>query len=673
MPTISTLLVANRGEIARRIFRTARLMGIRTVAVYSEPDRDAPFVREADVAVALGGSTASESYLRINAIIDAARYSGADAVHPGYGFLSENADFARACSAAGLVFVGPTASNIDAMGGKIEAKRLAAAAGVPTLASAVLLGDDPDVWTTSAANVGYPVLVKASAGGGGKGMRIVASAAELADAVVGARREAAASFGDGTVFIERYLAAPRHIEIQVFADAHGNAVHLHERECSVQRRHQKIIEEAPSTAVSAELRARMGAASVDLVSSIGYLGAGTVEYLLDDDSGRFFFLEMNTRLQVEHPVTECITGADLVRWQLQVARGEALPLTQDQVELRGHAVEVRLYAEDPANGFLPTFGTLRRYDRGTTGGVRWDDGVETGSDVSTFYDPMLAKVIVHAPTRDEAAGRLRRALAESAIHGVVTNRDYLVAVLGDPDFLAGNTTTAYVGEHPDLLAAGVSAALRRLHLIAATLVSSRRRHRGDGPWGFAPTGWRNVFSQRQRVSYAVGDTTHSVAYMWSTPDTASVDVDGVDSAVRVVASQCVDADTEAVTLECDGLTTRVTVHVLGGPVSGPELGAVWVNSAGGQSALVELPRFADSATGASAAGPTAPVPGRVVAVEVSAGDLVEAGRTLVVMEAMKMEHRIEAAVDSIVGEVLCSVGDQVDAHQVLVVLEPVTR
>ncbi len=638
-------------------------MGIRTVAVYSEPDRDAPFVREADVAVALGGSSATDSYLRIDAIMAAARRSGADAVHPGYGFLSENAAFARACIDAGLVFVGPTAANIDAMGAKIEAKRLASAAGVPTLPSAVLLGDDPSVWSAAAADVGYPVLVKASAGGGGKGMRIVESAAALADAVVGARREATSSFGDGTVFIERYLGRSRHIEIQVFADSHGNAVHLNERECSIQRRHQKIVEEAPSTAVSAELRARMGTASVELVKSIGYLGAGTVEYLLDDTTGEFFFLEMNTRLQVEHPVTESITGTDLVRWQLQVARGEVLPLTQDQVQLCGHAVEVRLYAEDPAHDFLPTFGVLDRYQRSCASGIRWDDGVETGSEISTFYDPMVGKVIAHAATRSEAVARLRHALAETSIHGVLTNRDYLVAVLGEPDFQVGHTTTAYVGDHPELLTTDLSAASLRVHIIAAAVVHSGQQRRGDGLWGFAPNGWRNVVSQRQRMDFLHGQQPVRVSYLWSGGAGVSMDIDGVTCDVRVIGNEIVDPATDAITLEVAGLTTRVHVHVVGN--------RVWANSAAGQTDLVVVPRFATNAVGVSAAGPTAPVPGRVVAVEVVAGDRVDPGQTLVVMEAMKMEHRIEASVLSVVGEVLCTVGDQVDAHQVLVVLEPV--
>ena len=660
---ISCLLVANRGEIARRIFRTASRMGIRTVAVYSEPDRRSPHVAEADLSVALGGSTAAESYLRGDVIIDAARRCGADAIHPGYGFLSENAAFAQAVADAGLVFVGPTAANIRAMGGKIEAKRLAVAAGMATLPSAVIEGDEATAWLAAAEAVGYPLLIKASAGGGGKGMRVVASAAALADEVVSARREAASSFGDGAVFVERYLPAPRHIEIQVFGDTHGNVVHLHERECSVQRRHQKIIEEAPSPAVSPELRARMGEAAVSLVRSIGYVGAGTVEMLLDGTGAKdeFFFLEMNTRLQVEHPVTECITGADLVRWQIEVARGATLPLTQEQIELRGHAIEVRLYAEDPANDFLPTFGTLHHYDRGAQAGIRHDDGVVSGSVVSTFYDPMLSKVIAHAPTRGEAVGLLRRGLSQMAIHGVITNRDFLVAVLEEHDFLAGRTDTSYVGGHADLLDGALEGDTIRAHTIAATLVGSIQRRTCDRVWSFAPAGWRNLRSQPHRISYESGSRVVDVSYDWESKNDFAVTVDGESHVVTLVAHERLAAEADAVILDIDGSTQRFVVRIRGSQS--------WINSVAGQTTLAENPRFADAVVGAAAAGPTAPVPGRVVQVSVVAGDRVEAGQVLAVMEAMKMEHRIEAAVSATVVEVLCAVGDQVDAHQLLVVLE----
>jgi acetyl/propionyl-CoA carboxylase alpha subunit len=688
--TISALMVANRGEIARRVFRTAREMGLRTVAVYSDPDARSPHVREADAAVALGGSSATESYLDVGKLLDASRRSGADAIHPGYGFLSENAAFAQAVIDAGLTWVGPPPEAITAMGGKIEAKRLAVAAGVSTLPSGVISGDDPSAWAGVAASVGYPLLVKASAGGGGKGMRIVESAGALADAVVGARREAASSFGDGTVFVERYLPSPRHIEIQVFADTHGNVVHLFERECSIQRRHQKIVEEAPAPTMSPDLRARMGAAAVGLARSIGYVGAGTVEFLTDDAlPGQFFFLEMNTRLQVEHPVTECITGVDLVRWQLEVAQGARIPV-QEQISMQGHAIEVRLYAEDPSNGFMPAFGELSCYRHGPSGagglpgaglpgaglpgaglpgagsgaagsGVRWDDGVESGSVVSTFYDPMLAKVIAYASTRSEAAGRLRRDLAAAAIHGVVTNRDHLVAILGEPDFLAGATSTAYVDAHAALLTGSPAPGW---HAAAAVLVGSIQRRRCDRRWGFAPNGWRNNASQDQVMCYQHGGAEVEVRYRWvdraSTRATVRVGEAPLAHAVRVVALDGVDAWTDAITIEVDGLTTRAMVRIVGA--------RTWVNSAEGQSEWAEVPRFMVPGAAAAGGGPMAPVPGRVVAVLVAAGDTVEAGQTLVVMEAMKMEHTIAAVEAGVIGEIQCAVGEQVDAHQVLVVM-----
>src|SRR6266446_6379308 len=404
---ITMLLIANRGEIARRIIRTAHEMGLRTVAVYSVPDRDAPHVLEADVAVPLLGASATESYLDQGQILSAARKTGAEAVHPGYGFLAENAAFAEACAQAGLIWVGPPPDAIRKMGLKIVAKEIARDAGVPVVPDAEITTDDLADWETAACSLGYPLLVKASAGGGGKGMRLVENPAGLAEAITGARREAKSSFGDATVFLARYLPAPRHVEMQIFADMHGNVIHLYERECSIQRRYQKVIEEAPSPGITPMLRERMSEASVALAQAIGYVGAGTIEYLVDGDT--FYFLEKNTRLQVEHPVTECITGLDLVRLQIQVARGELLPLRQEDVVCNGHAIEVRLYAEDPGGGFVPTFGRLARFEPGPTPGVRYEAGVVSGYEVTTHYDPMLAKVIAHAPTRTEAAHRLARA------------------------------------------------------------------------------------------------------------------------------------------------------------------------------------------------------------------------------------------------------------------------
>ena len=433
---IRSVLVANRGEIARRIFRTARSMGMRCIAVFGDADADAPFVQEADEAVRLPGS-----YLDAEAVLAAAQRTGAEAIHPGYGFLSENAAFARAVTEAGIRWVGPSPDVIESMGDKIAAKRVAVEAGVPTLPSS----EDPAADApTIEATVGYPLLVKASAGGGGKGMRIVESAVDLADAVQSAQREALSGFGDETVFLERYVASSRHVEIQILGDAHGNVVHLGERECSIQRRHQKIVEESPSPIIDAEMRTAMGEAALSLARHMGYESAGTVEFLVDDVTREFFFLEVNTRLQVEHPVTEEVTGIDLVREQLRVAGGAELGYDQGDIDWTGSAIEVRLYAEDPDNDFLPATGTLSAYRPADEPTVRWDSGVEEGSVVGVDFDPMLAKVIAHAPTRAEAAGRLALALERMHLGGVVTNRDFLVATLRNEAFLAGDTTTDFI-------------------------------------------------------------------------------------------------------------------------------------------------------------------------------------------------------------------------------------
>ncbi|MCB0996381.1 MAG: ATP-grasp domain-containing protein, partial [Acidimicrobiales bacterium] len=450
---ISRLLVANRGEIARRVMRTCRTMGIETVAVYSDPDAGSPFVAEADLAVPLGGAAPAESYLRADAIVEAARLAGADAVHPGYGFLSEDAGFARAVLDAGLTWIGPPPEAIASMGSKLAAREVMQAAGVPVLPGADLTGidaDDQPALLAAADRVGWPVLVKASAGGGGRGMRIVTEPDDLAAAVASARREAGSAFGDATVFLEHYVERPRHIEVQVFADTHGTVVHLFERECSIQRRHQKIIEEAPSPAITPALRDAMGDAAVRAAAAIGYVGAGTVEFILSPD-GSFHFLEMNTRLQVEHAVTEAITGLDLVALQIEVAQGAPLPDEVRSAGVNGHAIEVRLYAEDPTADYLPTPGTLDRFEVPDAPGLDWlrlDSGVRDGDVISAHYDPMIAKLIVHADTRDDAIRRLAWALRRTLIHGVVTNRELLLGVCDHPEFQAGDIDTAFLERHP---------------------------------------------------------------------------------------------------------------------------------------------------------------------------------------------------------------------------------
>jgi acetyl/propionyl-CoA carboxylase alpha subunit len=677
--TLQTLLIANRGEIARRVIRTARAMGIRTVAVFSDPDADAPHVKEADVAVALGGSTATESYLDQGKILRAAASTGADAIHPGYGFLSENAGFATACADAGLIFVGPPPGAVETMGLKDRAKDVAKAAGVPVLPDARITGDDPAAWRRAADAVGYPLLVKATAGGGGKGMRRVEEPAALKDAIQTARREAGSSFGNPDVFVERYLTAPRHVEIQVFGDAHGHAVHLNERECSVQRRHQKVIEEAPSVAVDEALRERMGSTAVALVRELGYTGAGTVEYLLDDSGPdrHFYFLEMNTRLQVEHPVTEEITGLDLVRLQLQVANGEPLGLRQEDVRISGHAVEVRLYAEDPARDFAPTPGTLHRYRHGDgDGGLRWEDGIGGSAEISPFYDPMLAKVIAHAPTRSEAARKLARAIASAEIHGTTTNQAFLVAALTSGDFLEGQTRTDFIDRHPELLTARPQTP-EHVHLAAAVAVSVARRRRQDKLTKTAPPGFRLLpgHPDTKAVWASAGGTTpadggtgdggtgeHEIAYRLSAAEgsaTLRLTVDGTrhdlvlgdltESGVRVRDS----ADDGAREWPC-----RVAVH---------DDGSVWVNDPDGQRGFQPKSRLPERQS-PGGSGPVADLAGVVVAVKVEPGDRVTAGQQLVVVEAMKMEWPAVAVADGVVEAVHVKEGEYVAAQAVLVTL-----
>ncbi|HVT22921.1 MAG TPA: biotin carboxylase N-terminal domain-containing protein [Mycobacteriales bacterium] len=649
MPAIRRILVANRGEIARRVFRTAREMGIATVAVYSDADARMPFVREADQSVRLPGNTPAETYLRGELVIAAAQAAGADAIHPGYGFLSENADFARQVAAAGLTWIGPPADAIDAMGSKLGAKRMMRDAGVPTLP-----------WAESvdgAADVGFPLLVKASAGGGGRGMRIVRDPAELTEAVEAASREAAGAFGDATVFCERYLEAPRHIEVQVFADTHGNVVSLFERECSIQRRHQKIVEEAPSPAVDETLRAQLGEAAVAAARAVGYVGAGTVEFVMAPDSS-YAFLEMNTRLQVEHPVTECITGLDLVRLQILVAAGEPLPAEALSPTISGHAIEVRLYAEDATNGFLPVTGTLREFD--IADGVRTDAGVEPGSVVSPYYDAMIAKVIAHAPTRSEAAARLGAALKASRIHGVTTNRDLLVRILGEDEFLAGATDTGYLERHdPAELGSGLlddtgvrqNAAAAALALQAANRAAAR-------VWTRMPTGWRNNPSQRQHLVLAAGDAELRVDYLIGRGGSVDLNVNDEEVTIEVHGS---NADLVDATM--DGVRRRFRTSVA------PDGTVVDVDSPLGACSFGVVPRFEDPSHHVAAGSLVAPMPGAVVRVLVEPGSAVAKGDPLVVLEAMKMEHTVASPADGTVSEVRVQPGQQVDAGAVLAVVD----
>ncbi|MCW2674918.1 MAG: acetyl/propionyl-CoA carboxylase subunit alpha [Frankiales bacterium] len=659
MPAITTLLVANRGEIARRVMRTARLMGIRTVAVFSDADADSPHVLEADVAVALGGLRSSDSYLSVDKVLDAARRTGADAVHPGYGFLSENAAFAEACAAAGLIFVGPRPETIRDMGLKDRAKQIAVAAGVPVLPDAAVLGDDPAAWRAAAASVGYPLLVKATAGGGGKGMHVVHEEADLEETVARARRESSAAFGDATVFLERYLVAPRHIEIQVFGDQHGGAIHLIERECSIQRRHQKVIEEAPSPAVTPELRSRMGATAVGLVRDLAYVGAGTVEFLVGDGPEQgFWFLEMNTRLQVEHPTTEEVTGLDLVRLQLDVAMGKPLPIGQQDVVVRGHAIEARLYAEDAQRDFAPTPGQLHSFDLDERPGIRLEVGIASPGEVSPFYDPMLAKVIAHAADRDEAARRLATELAAARIHGITTNRDFLVQVLRSPDFLAGQTRTDFVERHPELLSPAPAQDVEVLHLAAAVAVGvAGRRAVALMPW--APPGWRGLSGQESAAEWQLLTSAAEpvrTTYRLRQSDGSWTLSLGLPHGKYEVAVRSLDPNGCRVSL--DGCERACSVASYAD-------GTTWVSDGEHQSGWRQLLRLPE-ADRPGDRGQTASMPGTVVAVHVAPGDTVEAGQVLVVLEAMKMEHQLRAEVAGTVEDVLVTVGQFVAAEAPLV-------
>jgi len=645
------LLVANRGEIARRVFATCRRLGIGTIAVFSDADADAPFVAEADVAVRLGGTTAAESYLRGDAIIAAASRAGADAIHPGYGFLAENAAFAQAVLDAGLIWVGPSPEAIAAMGSKTEARTRMQAADVPVLPGS----HDP----ADAQDVGFPLLVKASAGGGGKGMRLVERAEDLEAAVDAARREAASAFGDDTVFLERFAVRARHVEIQIVGDSHGNVVSLHERDCSVQRRHQKIIEESPSPAVDAHLRAQMEGAAVAAGKVLGYSGAGTVEFLLAEE-GEFFFLEVNTRLQVEHPVTELVTGLDLVELQLLVAEGAALPPAVWEAPLSGHAIEARLYAEDAARDFLPVAGTLERF--AVPEGVRVDTGVADGSVISPYYDPMIAKVVAHGATRDQAARRLADALARAELHGLTTNRDFLVRVLRHEEFLAGDADTGFLERHPaaELAAPLVDAEGQRLAAVAAALAAQAARRAEASVLATLPSGWRNNPSQLQETVFHAADAAAEpvrVGYAFARDGgLADVRVNGDE-----VAAELVRCTPESVVLEVDGVRRRFDVR--------RSADAVHVNTAEGQVDLRERPRFADAADQAPTGSLTSPMPGLVVRVLAAAGESVTKGQPLLVLEAMKMEHEIAAPADGALSELRVSEGAQVDAGAILAVID----
>ena len=649
--SFDTVLIANRGEIAVRVIRTLREMGIRSVAVFSDADAGARHVAEADVAVGIGPAPARQSYLNIDAVVAAAKRTGAQAVHPGYGFLSENAQFAAALQAAGIVFIGPPAAAIQTMGDKIAAKAAVSAFGVPVVPGVSRPGlTDADL-IAGADGVGYPVLVKPSAGGGGKGMRVVHHPAELPVALVSARREAASAFGDDTLFLERFMLNPRHIEVQVLADGYGNVVHLGERECSLQRRHQKVIEEAPSPLLDPATRARIGAAACDTARSVDYTGAGTVEFIVSADRpDEFFFMEMNTRLQVEHPVTEMVTGIDLVELQVRIAAGEKLPIGQDDITMRGHAIEARVYAEDPARGFLPTGGEVLDVAEPEGPGVRVDSGLAPGMVVGSEYDPMLAKVIAHGDDRPAALRALDRALAATAVLGVTTNIEFLRFLLADPDVAAGRLDTGLLDRRtPDYVPAQHSDD----ELVAAAAYKWLRCWPAPvGDLWAVPSGWR--LGERAPTTFRLhaGERTDHV-YLTGTPSAATARVEDGES-----HSLTASLDDDRLTVTLDGLRTEYLVAATEGKI--------WL-SGRGRTAMVEEVREAPVRPDDEHSGDaelTSPMPGSVVAVGVQDGQRVAAGAVVVTVEAMKMEHALAAPVDGVV-ELLVAVGDQVKVGQPL--------
>ena len=653
---IQKILIANRGEIARRIMRTCRKMGIATVAVFSDADSEMPFVAEADQAVRLGPAPSTESYLRIDKIIEAARGTRADAIHPGYGFLAENADFAEACSTAGVTFIGPTPDAIRSMGSKRQAKALVDKAGVPVIPGYDGANQDPEVLAREAVKIGFPVLLKASAGGGGKGMKLVREEAGLRDAIASAAREGQSSFGDGTLLVEKYIDDPRHVEIQILGDSHGNLIHLNERECSIQRRHQKIIEEAPSPALDASLRNRMGEAAVRCGKAIGYQNAGTVEFILAPDRS-FYFLEVNTRLQVEHPVTESLTGMDLVEEQIRVAQGEALRTSQEAVRFEGAALEVRLYAEDPAGGFLPQSGVVADWHLPEAEGLRVDGGVETGSEVGIHYDPMLAKIITSGESRGLALQRMRRALRSLSVQGLATNRDFLLKVLDHPAFEAGDIDTHFIERHmAEGLLDGVPSSLEDHAAIVAALAEQQMRDGLRAHVPHVPSGWRNNYHTPQWGEYAAGERDIRVEYRHHGENRFTVSVGEDEHEIRIVSWSEPDLVFE------DGpvrLHARVTLDRI----------RVFVHTPDANVALVRKPRFPDKSLAVPAGGCVAPMPGKIVELRVGEGDAVQTGQVLLIMEAMKMEHTVTAPHDGIVAQVTVSAGDQVDADALLAVVQ----
>ena len=637
--SFNSILIANRGEIACRIMQTAQNMGIKCIAVYVDADADAPFVKMADESVLL-----STSYMDSDAILSAAKQTGAQAVHPGYGFLSENAAFARKVKNNNLIWIGPSAHVIKVMGDKLKAKELAEKSGVPTLPMAADLKDAKDL--------GYPLLIKAAAGGGGKGMRIVTSPKNLKESVISAQREALSGFGDDRIFIERYVKKSRHIEIQILGDEHGNIVHLGERECSIQRRHQKIIEESPSPKVDPFLREQMGEAALKLAKKIKYCSAGTVEFLMDDNTGEFWFLEVNTRLQVEHPVTEEVTGIDLVYEQIKIARGEELEFTQDDISWHGHSIEARLYAEDPGNNFLPEVGTLIAYDTEMAGDIRWDSGVEQGYKVGTDFDPMLSKVIAWAPNRIDAINKLARGLEKAHFGGVKTNRDFLISCLRNESFINGNTTTDFIErEKPN--GEQVLSENQIFNASAAIALWIAMGNRAsDEVTDFMPSNWTNGRMPYQRIKLMILKNEIEIKYQLKR--SGLFEVMGTNCKIHAVDESGIDVEVGSHRFFAQ--VTRADDQIL-------------INMPFGDLDALIVPRFLEPGNEVPEGGLVAPMPGKVIEVKVKKGDKVKAGDTLIIIEAMKMEHSIKATENGKVTKLMVSLNQQVDNGATLLVLD----
>ena len=637
--SFNSILIANRGEIACRIMQTAQNMGIKCIAVYVDADADAPFVKMADESVLL-----STSYMDSDAILSAAKQTGAEAVHPGYGFLSENAAFARKVKNNNLIWIGPSAHVIKVMGDKLKAKELAEKSGVPTLPMAADLKDAKDL--------GYPLLIKAAAGGGGKGMRIVTSPKNLKESVISAQREALSGFGDDRIFIERYVKKSRHIEIQILGDEHGNIVHLGERECSIQRRHQKIIEESPSPKVDPFLREQMGEAALKLAKKIKYCSAGTVEFLMDDNTGEFWFLEVNTRLQVEHPVTEEVTGIDLVYEQIKIARGEELEFTQDDISWHGHSIEARLYAEDPGNNFLPEVGTLIAYDTEMAGDIRWDSGVEQGYKVGTDFDPMLSKVIAWAPNRIDAINKLARGLEKAHFGGVKTNRDFLISCLRNESFISGNTTTDFIErEKPNSEQVLSENQIFNASAAIALWIAMGNRA-SDEVTDFMPSNWTNGRMPYQRIKLMILKNEIEIKYQLKR--SGLFEVMGTNCKIHAVDESGIDVEVGSHRFFAQ--VTRANDQIL-------------INMPFGDLDAVIVPRFIEPGNEIPEGGLVAPMPGKVIEVRVKKGDKVKAGDTLIIIEAMKMEHSIKATENGKVTKLMVSLNQQVDNGATLLVLD----